>query len=690
MRTNPGIGVWAACAWAAWMTLCAVAQAALPQNTAGWSAPAPSADSRLIYVSDTDGDDSTAQYYLPGDAAIGSDPRNPVGAILPYKTVTAATAVGGPARVGFPDWVLLKRGDTWVYPTLRVRAGRNDAERSVVTSYGPASARPVLKTGENKAFTWTGNVGSTNYQMLCFAVVGLDFYAHTRDPQSPDYAPGLGGSDGIALLNNGGAGSNFRDILFEDCAVRWYWLGADIQAINPVETINDIALRRCVITDSYSTSSAHSQGMYAHGVSGLLLEENLFDHCGWLTANTGGGPGQATTFNHDTYFSDCDDILFRNNLFLRASADGNKWTSNSGVASNLTMDNNLYVEGEGGIDIGGNVAGPLRFANCAVTNNVMLDIGRIRPEGDNLSWGIRVVDWDGGTVSGNLVLHQQVAAVTGTYAINLAGSGPSTRNVTVSDNIAYGLKGSFSNNYLFTLNATGGNNRLVRNTAVGTAGAGIGLMECSVTSGFSFSGGAYWSTVANETNWFKAGGANKDFNGWIAATGETSATKGNVSFPSPDRTVETYDAFLGGPGTFDHFIAEARSQSATNWRRQYTAVAANDYVRLGFGIGNVPPYFAIDPFAKPAATVGVAYGGSIAPDAGDPNPSDVLTFSKISGPAWLSVAADGTLSGTPAQSDSGTATFVVRVTDMNGAFGDATMTIAASASSPVSLWWMLF
>ena len=58
------------------------------QDANGWSILTPSADSRLIYVA-SGGNDSTAQPYLPSDAAIGSDPYNPSGAILPYATITA-------------------------------------------------------------------------------------------------------------------------------------------------------------------------------------------------------------------------------------------------------------------------------------------------------------------------------------------------------------------------------------------------------------------------------------------------------------------------------------------------------------------------------------------------------------------------------------------------------------------------
>lgn len=49
--------------------------------------------------------------------------------------------------------------------------------------------------------------------------------------------------------------------------------------------------------------------------------------------------------------------------------------------------------------------------------------------------------------------------------------------------------------------------------------------------------------------------------------------------------------------------------------------------------------------------------------ASDPDAGDVLTFSKISGPAWLTVAADGTLGGTPLNGNVGSNVFTVKVSD---------------------------
>jgi hypothetical protein len=90
---------------------------------------------------------------------------------------------------------------------------------------------------------------------------------------------------------------------------------------------------------------------------------------------------------------------------------------------------------------------------------------------------------------------------------------------------------------------------------------------------------------------------------------------------------------------------------------------------------NDAPFWLANPFSKDSITQGRSYSGSLAEDADDIDMGDTLTFSKISGSAWLNVAADGTLSGTPGAGDVGINSFTVRVTDSNGAGDDATLNI---------------
>lgn len=90
---------------------------------------------------------------------------------------------------------------------------------------------------------------------------------------------------------------------------------------------------------------------------------------------------------------------------------------------------------------------------------------------------------------------------------------------------------------------------------------------------------------------------------------------------------------------------------------------------------NQAPVFTSNSIALPNATRSQVYTGnslnSYASDA-DLNP---LNFTKLNGPAWLTVAANGALSGTPGSGTEGLNVFVVRVSDPSGASSDAEIRI---------------
>jgi hypothetical protein len=135
---------------------------------------------------------------------------------------------------------------------------------------------------------------------------------------------------------------------------------------------------------------------------------------------------------------------------------------------------------------------------------------------------------------------------------------------------------------------------------------------------------------------------------------------------------------VAGPltGTITFVVAFTPGSDGTATMR------ADDFTLNGTVLGgpvNGPPSFASDPIDEINATEDVAYSSTIADDASDPE-SDPMTFSKVSGPAWLSVAADGALSGTPGAGDVGANVFTVQVDDGNGGTDTATLNITVDAA----------
>ena len=119
-----------------------------------------------------------------------------------------------------------------------------------------------------------------------------------------------------------------------------------------------------------------------------------------------------------------------------------------------------------------------------------------------------------------------------------------------------------------------------------------------------------------------------------------------------------------------------------------------DNVRIGDSMFiNEAPVFSSDPFNTANGSENVAYSGTIAGSATDPEGSP-LTYAKTAGPAWLQVAADGTLSGTPGSGDVGLNVFAVRVADSDFGEGTATLEVTVDATfdtqaptpAPAPIW----
>ena len=94
------------------------------------------------------------------------------------------------------------------------------------------------------------------------------------------------------------------------------------------------------------------------------------------------------------------------------------------------------------------------------------------------------------------------------------------------------------------------------------------------------------------------------------------------------------------------------------------------------GTHNLPPSFSGSPYPMTLPTIpeSRALQDSLTRYAEDQD-GDPLTFSKVSGPEWLTVKPDGALTGTPGFSEAGNNAFVFSVSDGRGGADTQTLTI---------------
>ncbi|MEN8127297.1 MAG: LamG-like jellyroll fold domain-containing protein [Planctomycetota bacterium] len=100
---------------------------------------------------------------------------------------------------------------------------------------------------------------------------------------------------------------------------------------------------------------------------------------------------------------------------------------------------------------------------------------------------------------------------------------------------------------------------------------------------------------------------------------------------------------------------------------------------------NTTPIFTSDLLVKGDVRPSTAYSDSIIDDAADADEGDPLRFSKVSGPGWLHISGDGTLSGSPAVGDAGVNLFTVEVDDNNGGTDQATLQIEVFDAADINI-----
>lgn len=516
----------------------------------GWTRFSAGADTRIIYVSDTDGNDASAQTYTAAAPEVGPDPFVPAGAVQPYKTLSAARAQ---LRNGFPDWILLKKGDVFTnqhFGTLSI-SGKSATEPMLIGSYGTAGERPRVLTGAAHLLAFSG---AASY----IALSGVYAEPHTRT--------GADEPSAVYILN-----APFRSFLVEDCYFNRFSMQIVVQDYSgsPAYTHVGFTARRNIIADGYKTGGGGG-GVYMHRVDSILFEENLIDHNGW---NAGLPGAEASGFSHNTYFqSSCGHLVFRNNIVSRASAVGIGARCGGRVENNLLLSNprNIFI---GSFDPG-QINWPAEGVAAEVWNNVVLGA---RAEAFDAGNGItidRVRDVD---VYRNIVAH---FTDTGTY--NIAMGLDHIDHVKVRRNIIY----RWGNNQTSGSDMAGGiqfggnragTNRVDSNDIQLLNPQGYCVQTNGSFANLAFSGNRYHNVV-NAADWFGAG----TYATWLSASGETGSVQEQVAYTDPERNIASYLNSVGQSGSLPEFITFCKQMSRDNWDERYMAPAVNTYIREGF------------------------------------------------------------------------------------------------------------
>jgi hypothetical protein len=510
------------------------------QAGSGWTTLTRSADTRAVFVSSSAGDDL-------------HDGLTPT---TPKRTLAAGIAL---LRHGYPDWLLLRRGDVWQESLGQwKKSGRGQHEPMVVTTYGDGTGRPLLRTGALPGLITHGG-GSSPATIDCVAFVGLHFLA--------DGYTGGGDCVGAQFLQPG------AHLLIEDCKFEGYSTNLVFQGYGGRH--EDFRLRRSVVVDAYAVHAigGHSQGLYAHAVDGLLIEENVFDHNGWNENVPGAG---ADIYSHNLYVDNGNsDVVVRGNVIANGSSHGLQLRPGGAVINNLFVRNSIAM-----LVGGGNNPEP-GGVQAMVFGNVILDgkdIDAANPRG----WGMVFANIASGTVAFNVVASnvlggQPVAMVLDGDHVGDTSASIGIHGLRIDRNVIYAWDGGVyveGDDVEVTDIEFRGND--VQNPT--TRQPLLEHREAASTHGFTSVANRFFAAVPQ----CAIGAVPRTIAFWKVQVGDSTSAVQPAVYPDPDRSVASYHARIGGAASLEAFLEEAREQSWSRWRTRYTAAIVNRYLRRGF------------------------------------------------------------------------------------------------------------
>lgn len=511
----------------------------------GWTTFTPSADTRLVYVSSSTGDDL----------------NNGLTEATPKRTIAAGKAL---MRHGFPDWLLLMRGDVWSESLGHWKtSGRSRSEMMVVTSYGDSADRPILLTGTAHGIV-TSLGGNAPPSIDHVAFVGLQL--------TPHLYVGVGTPCGISSLVGG------TNLLIEDCHFERFMNNLSFQALDNWRY--DTRIRRNIIRESFATTAATAgQGLYASGCDGLFLEENIFDHNGWCETIPGSNPNM---FRHALYIQTGSGRSTNHNVALRGNIIANSAATGLQLRCGGVCSDNLFLRNPINVLLGGGHQLDPNGVDAAFCDNVIID-GRDIDASNPRGWSVTASNIRNGEIRGNLIAHQVSGSSPNAVDLN-SDPGVGISNLRILDNVIYNWSDAGAIQTIGTkfLNITVSGNQLQEHNATGTR-ALLRHFGTPNPGNFHMSKNVFHSNAANN-RWFSIGPAFHTIQSWNNAVGDNTSIAMSMHYLDPARNIESYSQHLGYGSSLDAFMTNACMQSRFFWRPEFTASKANEYFRRGFNM----------------------------------------------------------------------------------------------------------
>jgi Right handed beta helix region len=485
-----------------------------------WTSFSPSTDTRIVYVSSSQ----------------GSDANDGLSAALPKRTLREAKTL---LRDGYPDWILLRKGDVW-NEDLGVwsASGRSIAERMLISSYG-TGPRPTIRplAGNNGISVWDP------FKPQYLALVDIHFIPQSNPTEGR----------AIAWYSDGGK------LLVEGCLIENFDIAFLFQGGH------DVTIRRNVAVNS------DGQGAYVQNVSGFLFEENLIDKSGFPDPNY---------YKHALYIDNegMTNVVVRGNIFTEASSNGIYLRPGGVCENNLVARCGIAIELGGGDSWQSNPDG----VTAEVRDNVILDgkdISAAQPRG----WGMLMQNIASAHIENNLIAN--IGECNAPFAFEVDGwsNGAKAYNVSLRNNVVFGWRGESlrikgvprSQLKDLTVEQNEFQNEVSSESLIRTWDAGSTAEIASNDNRFH--------SIASLPTWFNLAGTTQSLDAYKSAVSDTSSTATQLVYNQPDTaTLAGYHAHLGKTASYEAFMAEVRKQSKDEWRPEYTAASVNSWLRSRF------------------------------------------------------------------------------------------------------------